>query len=66
VRGDNKTFQTCQTVFNNAANFGAFPYLPGIDKIQENTLLKVPLPPRPAPPDGFPGYDPNIIGNDSD
>jgi uncharacterized phage protein (TIGR02218 family) len=63
VRGDNKIFQTCQAVFNNAANFGGFPYLPGIDKLLENTLLKVPLPPPPPPPDQNPAYDPNVVGN---
>lgn len=65
VRGDNKTFQTCQTVFDNAANFGGFPYLPGIDKVQENMLLKVPLPARPGPPDGNPRYDAGIAGTDA-
>lgn len=64
VRGDNKTFATCKTTFDNAANFGGFPYLPGIDKVLENPLLKVDQAPRPAPPDGNPVYDPGVAGND--
>ncbi len=32
-KGCDKRFATCQSVFNNAANFGGFPYLPGVDRI---------------------------------
>lgn len=32
-KGCDKRFATCQTVFNNAVNFGGFPYLPGVDRI---------------------------------
>jgi uncharacterized phage protein (TIGR02218 family) len=65
VRGDDKLFATCRTVFGNVGKFGGMPYVPGIDKVLENTLLKRPLPPRPAAPDGNPDVDPNIIGNSS-
>lgn len=32
-KGCDKRFATCQSVFNNAINFGGFPYLPGVDRI---------------------------------
>lgn len=32
-KGCDKRFSTCQTVFNNTANFGGFPTLPGVDRI---------------------------------
>lgn len=32
-KGCDKRFATCQSVFNNAVNFGGFPYLPGVDRI---------------------------------
>jgi hypothetical protein len=32
-KGCNKRFATCQSVFNNAINFGGFPYMPGVDRI---------------------------------
>jgi uncharacterized phage protein (TIGR02218 family) len=32
-KGCDKRFATCQSVFNNVANFGGFPYLPGVDRI---------------------------------
>lgn len=32
-KGCDKRFATCQSVFNNALNFGGFPYLPGVDRI---------------------------------
>ncbi len=31
-RGCDKRFATCQSVFNNAVNFGGFPHLPGVDR----------------------------------
>lgn len=31
--GCDKRFSTCKAKFNNAANFGGFPHLPGLDKI---------------------------------
>ena len=31
--GCDKRFATCQGTFNNAANFGGFPYVPGVGNI---------------------------------
>lgn len=33
TRGCDRTFATCQSVFNNAVNFRGFPHIPGIDKM---------------------------------
>jgi uncharacterized phage protein (TIGR02218 family) len=33
IRGCNRTFETCRTVFNNVLNFRGEPHLPGIDQI---------------------------------
>lgn len=30
--GCDKRFATCQSIFNNAINFGGFPHLPGVDR----------------------------------
>lgn len=30
--GDNKTYSTCRNKFNNALNFGGFPFVPGQDR----------------------------------
>lgn len=49
VRGDDKRFETCVNVFNNARFFGGFPHVPGIDRVLENPLLK-PAVPRPEEP----------------
>ena len=49
VRGDDKRFETCVGVFDNAKKFGGFPHLPGIDRVLENPLLK-PAVPRPEEP----------------
>lgn len=38
VRGDDKTFATCKDVFNNVANFGGFPHLPGIRAVYTNPV----------------------------
>ncbi len=35
IAGCDKRFSTCRTRFNNAVNYGGFPYLPGIGKIME-------------------------------
>ncbi len=32
-KGCDKRFATCQSTFNNAFNFGGFPYLPGVDRM---------------------------------
>lgn len=32
-KGCDKRFATCRTTFSNVANFGGFPYLPGVDRI---------------------------------
>lgn len=63
VDGDNKLLATCKERYNNVANFGGFPHLVGIDKMLESPLMKIPLAPRPEPPDGSIIYDPNIVGN---
>jgi uncharacterized phage protein (TIGR02218 family) len=36
IRGDDKTKDTCKTVFNNYVNFGGYPDLPGIDQVFAN------------------------------
>jgi len=38
VRGDDKTFETCKTDFDNGLNFGAFPHLPGIRAVYTNPV----------------------------
>jgi uncharacterized phage protein (TIGR02218 family) len=40
VRGDDKTFQTCDVPFHNHERFGGFPYLPGIDAVMRNPLTR--------------------------
>lgn len=40
IRGDDKTFQTCDGVFDNHERFGGFPFLPGIDAVMHNNLTK--------------------------
>lgn len=49
VRGDDKRFETCVEVFNNAKFFGGFPHVPGIDRVMENPLVR-PAVPRPEEP----------------
>lgn len=63
VRGDDKRFKTCRDVFDNVQQFGGFSRLPGIDKLMENPHIKLDEAPRTGAPDGYPGYDPNRIGN---
>jgi uncharacterized phage protein (TIGR02218 family) len=31
--GCDRRFATCKAKFNNVANFGGFPHIPGVDKI---------------------------------
>jgi len=40
VRGDDKTFGTCDVPFHNHERFGGFPYLPGIDAVMSNPLTR--------------------------
>lgn len=40
VRGDDKTFGTCQGIFANGERFGGFPMLPGIDALLHNPLTR--------------------------
>lgn len=44
VRGDDKRFETCVGVFQNARFFGGFPHLPGVDRVLENPLLRQAVP----------------------
>jgi uncharacterized phage protein (TIGR02218 family) len=38
VRGDDHTWDTCQTIYNNGLNFGGFKDLPGIDQTYSNPV----------------------------
>lgn len=40
VRGDDKTWDTCVGVFHNPEKFGGFPFLPGIDQVVSNPLVR--------------------------
>lgn len=40
VAGDDKTFETCGFTFHNANRYGGFPYLPGVDMVLQNPLVK--------------------------
>ena len=40
VRGDDKTNHTCALVFNNFERFGGFIFLPGVDTVLRNPLVR--------------------------
>lgn len=68
VLGDDKTFNTCKNVFNNAGQHAGFRDLPGIDKlVQSDTELRR-RPPGPPVPDLNPENTPGTVlaGDEND
>lgn len=40
VTGDDKTWNTCTVKFQNHNRFGGFPYLPGVDQVMQNPMVR--------------------------
>jgi hypothetical protein len=56
IAGCDKRLPTC-IAYDNVANFGGEPHVPGVDKLHSNDIQAAPQPPRPEPPDGNPDND---------
>ena len=60
------TFAACKS-FGQYKRFGGEPWLPGADKLHEDSLLKIPYEPLDddcIPPDGNPDYNAGQVGTD--
>jgi len=70
TRGDDKTFTTCKTVFNNRGQYAGWLYTPGMFKLLQNDVIRERrTPPATAAPDGnpynVPSGDTDIAGDDA-